>query len=124
MRLMHPITWESVIGQPGRGEPIRPLDWLRRLPHEAAASSDRLGWVGLDAARCQATPAFELNLPALTHHRLFLFARPPEELDLQYEGVRRDVPPSAGSISLLPAGAPSRWRSSGRRDWLHIYLEA
>jgi hypothetical protein len=28
---------------PGRGEPIGPLDWLRLLPHEAAASSDRLG---------------------------------------------------------------------------------
>jgi hypothetical protein len=24
---------------PGRGEPIGPLDWLRLLPHEAAASS-------------------------------------------------------------------------------------
>src|SRR6476646_7451301 len=93
---------------PGRGEPIGPLDWLRLLPHEAAASSDRLGWVGLDAARCRATPAFELNLPALTHHRLFLFACPPEELDLRYEGVKRNVPPPAGSISVMPAGSPGR----------------
>jgi hypothetical protein len=30
--------------------PIGPLDWLKLLPHEAAASSDRLGWVGLQAA--------------------------------------------------------------------------
>jgi AraC family transcriptional regulator len=105
------------------GGPIEPLDWLRLLPHEAAASSDRLGWVGLEAARCRATPAFELNLPALTHHRLFLFARPPEELHLRYEGVKRNVPPPAGAISLMPAGSPAWVRSSGCNDELHVFLE-
>ena len=50
------------------GDPIGPLDWLKLLPHEAAASSDRLAWVGLEAARCRAAPAFELDLPPLTHH--------------------------------------------------------
>jgi AraC family transcriptional regulator len=109
--------------EPERGNPLGPLDWLRRLPHDVAASSDRLGWVGLEAARCQTTPAFELNLPPLTHHRLFLFARPPEELDMQYEGVKRHVPPPAGSISLVPAGHPARVRSSGCKDELHIFLE-
>jgi len=105
------------------GGPIGPLDCLKILPHEAAASSDRLGWVGLEAARCRAAPAFELNLPPLTHHRLFLFARPPEELDMRYEGVKRNVPPPAGSILLLPAGSPARVRSSGCKDELHIFLE-
>ena len=33
--------------EPGRGDPLGPLDWLKILPHETAASSDRLGWVGL-----------------------------------------------------------------------------
>jgi AraC family transcriptional regulator len=59
----------------------------------------------------------------MTHHRLVLFARPPEELDLVYEGVKRHVPPPAGAISLVPAGTPSRGRWSGRVDMLHIYLE-
>jgi AraC family transcriptional regulator len=62
-------------------------------------------------------------LPPLTHHRLFLFARPPEELELLYEGVKRHVPPPAGSISLLPAGSPALWRWSGRKDTLNVYLE-
>jgi AraC family transcriptional regulator len=107
-----------------RGGPIGPLDWLRLLPPEhGTASSDRLGWVGLEAGCCRATPAFELDLPALTHHRLFLFARPPEELDLRYEGVKRTVPPPAGSISLLPAGGPAGVRSSGCKDELHVFLE-
>jgi AraC family transcriptional regulator len=59
----------------------------------------------------------------MTHHRLVLFVRPPEELDLVYEGVKRHVPPPAGAISLVPAGTPSRGRWSGRVDMLHIYLE-
>ena len=105
------------------GNPLGPLDGLKILPHETAASSDRLGWVGLEAAHCRAAPAFELNLPPLTHHRLFLFARPPEELELLYEGVKRHVPPPAGSVSLLPAGCPARVRSSGCKDELHIFLE-
>jgi AraC family transcriptional regulator len=109
--------------EPGRGDPIGPLDWHKILRREVDASSDRLGWVGLEALRCRAEPAFELSPPALTHHRLVLFIRPPEEMDLRYEGVKRHVPPPAGSIMLVPAGSPALWRSSGRRDVLHIYLE-
>src|SRR5262249_49020850 len=80
-------------------------------------------WVGMQAAHCLAAPAFELNLPALTHHRLFLFSRPPEELDLRYEGVKRHRPPAAGSVSLLPADSPAWVRSSGCKDELHLFLE-
>jgi AraC family transcriptional regulator len=109
--------------EPQPGAPLGPLDWLRLLPHETAASSDRLGWVGLQAARCRDAPAFELNLPTLTHHRLFLFSRPPEELDLLYEGVKRHMPPAAGSVSLLPADSPAWVRSSGCKDELHLFLE-
>jgi AraC family transcriptional regulator len=65
----------------------------------------------------------ELDQPALTHHWLALFVRPPQELNLRYEGVRRHRPPPAGSIMLVPAGSPAGWRWSGRRDLLSIYLE-
>jgi AraC family transcriptional regulator len=37
--------------------------------------------------------------------------------------VKRRVPPPAGSISVVPAGLPSRWRPSGSRELLHVYLE-
>jgi AraC family transcriptional regulator len=108
--------------EPRCGNPIGPLDWLKITPFETS-SSDRRGWVGLEAARYRAAPAFELNRPALTHYTLVLFARPPEELDLRYEGVKRHVPPPAGAISLLPAGSPARVRWSGYKDELHIYLD-
>jgi AraC family transcriptional regulator len=112
--------------EPGRGDPLGPVAALRkilRIPFEEAASSDRLGWVGLEAARYCETPDFEFNPPAVTYHRLVLYVRPPEELDLLYEGVKRHVPPPAGSISVVPAGSPHRVRSSGCKDELHIYLE-
>jgi AraC family transcriptional regulator len=109
--------------EPRANSSIGPLDWWKLLPFQPAAVSDRLGWVGLQAVGYRAAPAAELNPPAMTHHRLILFARPPEALDLVYEGVKRHVPPSAGSIAVVPAGSPARYRWSGCMDTLNIYLE-
>ena len=101
--------------EPGGGGPLAPLDLRKIAPIEAAAASDRLGWVGLEADRYCEAPAFEYNPPAITHHRLVLNTRPPEKLDLLYEGVKRHVPPPAGAVSLVPAGSPSRWRCRSSR---------
>jgi AraC family transcriptional regulator len=109
--------------EPGRGDPTAPLDWNKILPFAAAATSNRLGWVGLEAARCRDAPASECMPTAISHHRLFLCARPPEELDIEYEGVKRHVPPPAGAIMLIPAGSPARVRSSGSKDSLQIFLD-
>jgi AraC family transcriptional regulator len=106
----------------GGGDPIGFRDYLGLLPHAPVASSD-LGWVDVEAHDCRAAPAFELDLPAMTHHRLFLFTHPPDEYDLRHEGVKRSVPPPAGSILLIPAGGPAHVRSSGSNDELHIFLE-
>jgi AraC family transcriptional regulator len=107
----------------GRGDPIGPLDWRRILPYEPAVASDQRGWIGLEAVRFRAAPAAELHHPALTHHMLVLFARPPDALDLRYDGVTRHVPPPPGSISLVPAGSPVQLRMSACKDQLHIFLE-
>jgi AraC family transcriptional regulator len=109
--------------EPQPGSPIGPLDWLKRVPFRPAASSDGLGWGGLEAMRFRGAPDSELNQPAISHHRLFLLTRPPEELDLRYEGVKRHAPPPAGVISLVPAGSPALWRWSGCKDTLNVYLE-
>jgi AraC family transcriptional regulator len=109
--------------EPGRSGPLGPVDLLKIAPHEAAAASHRLGWFGLEAARFRAAPASELHVPANTHHTLVLVTRPPEELDLLYEGGKRHVPPPAGAISVVPAGSPIQWRWSGPKDSLHISLE-
>jgi AraC family transcriptional regulator len=109
--------------EPIHAGPIGPLDWLKAVRCEPAAWSDELGWVGLEAVCCRTEPAFEFDQPALTHHWLALFVQPPQELDLRCDGVRRHMPPPAGSITVVPAGSLARWRWSGRRDLLGIYLE-
>jgi AraC family transcriptional regulator len=109
--------------EPARGEFIDPLEWHKTLPIKADMASDWPGWIGLQALRCRKVPAFDLSPPAMTHHRLVLYIRPPAEMDLVYEGVKRHVPPPAGAISVVPAGSPAMWRWSGRRDTLHAYLE-
>src|SRR5947209_1047298 len=109
--------------EPGLGGPLGPLELRKLVPFEPCAASDLLGWVGLEAARYRAAPASEINLSPLTHHTLVLITRPPEELDLLYDGVKRHVPPPAGSIMLVPAGSPALWRWGGRKDSLHVYLE-
>src|SRR5215471_20657245 len=99
--------------EPGRGSPMGPLAALREIiPFEADAASDGLGWEGLEAARYRAAPGSQLNPPAVSHPRLVLFSRPPDELDLLYDGVKRHVPPRAGAISVVPAGSAVRWRWS------------
>jgi AraC family transcriptional regulator len=106
------------------GGPLGPLATFRQIvPFEATAASGRLGWAGLEAARYLLSPPSELHLPPLTHHWLVLFARPPEELDLRYEGVKRLTPPPAGAISLVPADSPTLWRWRGDKDSLHVHLE-
>jgi AraC family transcriptional regulator len=109
--------------EPGGGDAIGPLDWTRSFRFAAAATSDRLGWVGLQAARYRASPAFEIDQPALTYHMLVLFVRPPADFDVRYEGVKRHVPPPAGSVLLLPAGSPVHVRSGGHKSELHVFLK-
>jgi len=45
-------------------------------------------------------------------------------MDLRHEGVKRNVPPPAGSISLIPASSAAQVRSSGCKDELHLWLES
>ena len=43
---------------PGLSGPLDPSDWLKAIPFEPAAWSDRLGWVGLEAVCCRTEPPF------------------------------------------------------------------
>ena len=109
--------------EPRLGGALGPIELRKLVPFEPCAASDLLGWVGLEAARYREAPGSEINLSPLTHHALVLITRPPKELDLQYDGVKRHVPPPAGSILVVPAGSSALWRWVGRKDSLHVYLE-
>jgi AraC family transcriptional regulator len=93
------------------------------LEKKIFSTSYGMGWKGLQAVRIE-SPGGEFSAAVTpSTHVLVLSVRPPEKLDLQYEGVKRDMPPPAGSIAVVPAGSSvlSRWQ--GSKDSLLIYLE-
>jgi AraC family transcriptional regulator len=105
------------------GSLLRPLDYNPLVPVEPAAASHGLGWTGLEAARFSDLGDADFERPALTHHSLILFTKPPHELDLRYEDVKRHRPPPMRSVSVVPAGIPTHWRWRGTKSSLHVYLE-
>ena len=105
------------------GRLLGPFEYHPQIPVEPTAASHRLGWTGLEATRFSDLGDTEFERPALTHHSLILFTKPPHELDLRYEGVKRHRPPPMGSVSVVPAGIPTHWRWRGTKSSLHVYLE-
>jgi AraC family transcriptional regulator len=109
--------------EPGLGGLHRPLELIKDFPGEPLAASDRRRWVGLEALRYCDQPPNEAFQPPLTHHSLVLLLRTPREFGLHCDGVNRVVPPRPGSILVVPAGSPARWRWSSHTDSLHVFLE-
>jgi len=110
--------------EPAKSGPLLgPLEYHPLVPVEPTAASQGLGWTGLEAIRFSDLGDAEFERPALTHHSLILFTKPPYELDLRYEDVKRHRPPPMGSVSVVPAGIPTRWRWHGTKSSLHVYLE-
>jgi AraC family transcriptional regulator len=94
------------------------------VPFAPSATSYRMGWKGLQAVRYRESPASgEISFPPFSMHKLALTIRPPEKLELRYEGVKRDRPLPTGSITVVPAGSSTLWRWQGSPDWLVVCLE-
>jgi AraC family transcriptional regulator len=108
---------------PGLSGLLDPLELIKHFPGEPCAASVRRRWVGLEALRYRYQPPNEAFQPPLTHHSLLLFIHTPKEFEARSEGINRVVPPPAGSILVVPAGSPVRWRWSSYSDSLHVFLE-
>src|SRR5260370_40251496 len=93
--------------EPGRDDLLTPQEYGRLARLQPAAASARLGWSGLEALLFNDQADAEIERPPLTHHELVLFNRPPDVFALDYEGVRRNLPPAAGTVAVVPAGTPS-----------------
>jgi AraC family transcriptional regulator len=109
--------------EPGQGGPLAPRERARFGSFAPFAVSDWRGSVGMLAARYRDAPATEVEVPPSTHHSLVLVHKPAEECEIHYEDVKRHIPPPAGSILVIPAGIPVRWRWAGPNDALHVSLE-
>jgi AraC family transcriptional regulator len=110
----------------GEIKALHPLDmngYYSALREKSFATSYGMGWKGLQAVRVENSGVESGAVITPSTHVLVLSVRPPEKMELRYEGVNRDMPLPAGSIAVVPAGSSvlSRWQ--GSRDWLFIYLE-
>jgi AraC family transcriptional regulator len=106
----------------GAGRPIGPevrLDIAAVRP----ATSDLLGWTGLRAEHLTDPPDTEVDLPPVTHHWLFLNHRLARDFAIRFAGQERTEQRPPGSISIIPAGTPSRWRWTGASESTHVLLE-
>src|SRR5260221_3638874 len=101
------------------------LEALQKIfPFAPLATSYGMGWKGLQAVRYHKSHISELSAAGTTRtHVLVLTIQPSEKMDLRYEGVKRDRPLPAGSITLVPAGSSVLLRRQVSIDSLLIFLE-
>jgi AraC family transcriptional regulator len=64
-----------------------------------------------------------VDVPPTTHHWLVLNHHLPSLFSLQFGGQEQNAPPPLGSMTIIPAGYPSRWRWSGSGESTHILVE-
>ena len=94
------------------------------LSLKVEATSQNLGWVGLQAARYRDLTTNEIQIPALSQHLLILHTKPAPVMSYACQGFKRETPPPVGSISVVPAGniVECCWR--GTKDGFHIHLDS
>ena len=109
--------------EPGLIGPLGPLELIEHLPGETFAVSAGRRWAALEAVRYRDQPPNEVFAPPSTHHTLLLLLHAPQEFEARSEGIRRVVPPPAGSILFVPAGSQARFRWTNHSDSLHVFLE-
>jgi AraC family transcriptional regulator len=94
------------------------------LSLKVEATSQNLGWVGLQAARYRDLPTNEIHIPALSQHLLILHTKPAPVMSYGCQGVKRETPPPVGSISVVPAGNITECCWRGTKDAFHIHLDS
>src|SRR3954453_6309541 len=102
---------------------VGPRERAGLVPFRPYVASNWSGSVGMLAARYLDAPDSEIEVPPSSHHSLVLINRPSAAGEVRYGDVIRDPPPPVGSILVIPAGSPARWRWSGRNDSLTVSLE-
>ena len=97
---------------------------LKSVPFAPCCTSYGMGWKGLQAVHYRKSPNRVFSAMGTPQaHVLVLTIRPPEQMDLEYEGVKQHRPPPAGSIYVVPAGCNVSARWQGSLESLVILLE-
>jgi AraC family transcriptional regulator len=65
----------------------------------------------------------EIRIGGLAQHLLILFTKPPREMNIRCEGVKRNASPPVGSMALVPVGAVADVSWRGNKDCLQLSME-
>jgi AraC family transcriptional regulator len=106
----------------GAQNPVTPDERLA-IASVRPTTSAPLGWIGVRAEHLSAPAHCEVDVPPTTHHWLILNHGRPAEFALEFAGERHEESPPPGSVILIPAGTPSRWRWRGAGESTHILVE-
>ena len=87
------------------------------------ATSQNLGWRGLQAVRYRNLATNEIQIPSLSQHLLILHTKPAPVMNLRYQDVKREIPPSVGSITVIPPGSVTDCCWRGTKDGFNIHLD-
>lgn len=80
--------------------------------------------VALQAAHYRDRDTDEIVIGPHSQHLIVLFTKPPAEMTIRCEEVKRDLAPPVGSVALVPAGAVADVSWRGEKSSLHIFIEA
>ena len=121
MKRSHRVANDLRPGQPREGKSTR-------LQHDFSPGGPEMTNWNLGTSEVQATHqrnigSDEIRIGALPQHLIILFTKPPLEMNVRCEGVKRNTPPPVGSIALVPVGAvaDASWR--GNKDCLQVSVE-
>jgi len=87
------------------------------------ATSQNLGWRGLQAVRYRNLTTNEIQIPSLSQHLLILHTKPAPVMKFRYQDVKREIPPSVGSITVIPPGSVTDCCWRGTKDGFNIHLD-
>jgi|GEM_PF-4157794 len=95
---------------------------LISLPTTPILGSEDMGWSGIHVEEYLLAPN-EMALAPRPEHVFCLNLGQSLQLLREYDGCVHSAPSNRGSLSLIPAGVPSRWAWNQRANILLLRLE-
>lgn len=88
-----------------------------------AVTNRNLGVSEVQATHLRNIGSDEIRIGSLPRHLIILFTKPPREMNVRCEGVKRNAPPPVGSMALVPVGAVADVSWRGNKDCLQVSVE-
>ena len=101
---------------------LTPDQLVEMLPVSVRDPCSRIDWYGAIEEQQKPRCEGQFDQPSLTHHQIIFYVRPSSWLYRSCGKVERQDRPPPGSFSIIPAGAPSRWRWHGEYHLFNFFI--